>query len=317
MPYPIPTDHERRALFGWLKQASSLTAWRRLYSHHQVFVDAVAKAYVDEQSTPGMKLTIPTDWYADVLRSHDAFYAALERLARGDRRCFTYLGASGHFSQGLLHVEWWQDMYYGGFVGRNGFEPENSPHWPEIEKAMHQCLAALSDISVVLQPRGMDAPAPISEMGDYYSLPASSLIKHWASQSVLPAVPSAVVPEVLVATGKMIPCYGIWEPVRMGRRADAGRTSGGQTYALADSREVDGRSLDGYMNYLHADFAAPTIEFEEDGPRNDGRPAMWRLVWGDDRYGEKPIPEEETQYVFVQPVLGEVLFKYSGVPRPL
>lgn len=103
----------------------------------------------------------------------------------------------------------------------------------------------------------------------------------------------------------------------MGRRADAGRTSGGQSYALADSREVDGRSLDGYMNYLHADFAAPTIEFEEDGPRNDGRPAMWRLVWGDGRYGEKPIPEEETQYVFVQPVPGEVLFKYSGVPRPL
>ena len=58
MPYPIPSEHERQALFAWLKQASSLTAWRRLYSHHQVFVDAVAKAYVDEQSTPGMNLTI-------------------------------------------------------------------------------------------------------------------------------------------------------------------------------------------------------------------------------------------------------------------
>jgi hypothetical protein len=78
MPYPVPTDRERRALFAWLKQASSLSAWRRLYSHHQVFVDAVAKAYVDEQSTPGMALTLPTDWYASVLRSHDAFYAALE-----------------------------------------------------------------------------------------------------------------------------------------------------------------------------------------------------------------------------------------------
>jgi hypothetical protein len=54
-----------------------------------------------------------------VLWSHRAFAAALERLARGDRRCFTYrldtlfLGrrvAGGHFSEGLMNVEWWQDM---------------------------------------------------------------------------------------------------------------------------------------------------------------------------------------------------------------
>jgi hypothetical protein len=311
MPYPIPTDHERQALFAWLKQASSLSAWRRLYSHHQVFVDTVAKAYVDEQSTPGMALTIATERYTSVLQSHDAFYVALERLAKGDRRCFTYLGAPGHFSQGLLNVKWWQGMYSGSYSGRNGWAPANSPHWPEIEKAMHDCLAALSDIGVVLQPRGMDDPAPISSAGEYLSNPHSSLIKHWASLSVLPAVPTAVAPEILVATGKVIPCYGIWEPVRIGRISGTGRTPKGLKYSLADSREVDGRMLDGCMNYLHADFEAPTIEFEEDAPRNDGRTTTWRLVWRDDRYGKNPIPEEENHYVFVRPVPGEVLFTYG------
>jgi hypothetical protein len=65
------------------------------------------------------------------------------------------------------------------------------------------------------------------------------------------------------------------------------------------------------MNYLHADFEAPTIAFAEDSPRHDGRPTTWRLVWCDDRYGKIPIPEEESHYVFVRPVPGEVLFTYG------
>ena len=310
MPYPIPTEHERQALFAWLKQASSLTAWRRLYSHHQAFVDAVTKAYVDEQSTPGMELTIPTDWYAAVLRSHDAFLTALARLERGDRRCFAFLGAPGHFSQGLLNVKWWQDMYAGSFSGRNGFGVETSPHWPEIEKAMHDCLAALSDIGVVLQPRVIDDPAPIRKLSEYLAYQEGSLIKHWAAQPVLPAVVTAA-PEILVPTGKVIPCYGIWEPVRVGSTAGTRRTPKGLKYTFGESREVDGRMLDGCMNYLHADFEAPTIAFEGDSPRHDGRPTTWRLVWCDDRYGDKPIPEEESRYVFVQPVPGDVLFTYG------
>jgi hypothetical protein len=310
MPCPIPTEHERRALFAWLRQASSLTAWRRLYSHHQVFVDAVAKAYEDEQSTPGRAATIPTDWYASVLRSHDAFATALKRLEQGDRRCFTFLGAPGHFSEGILQVQWWQDMYGGSFVGRNGFDIADSPRWPEIAKAMHECLAALSDIGVVLQSRAIDLPASVSSIEEYLSIPESSLIKHWHGRSTLAAVPTGV-PEILVPTGKVIPCYGIWEPVRIRRRSGTDTMPSGKTCALADSREVDGHTLDGCLNYLHGDFEAPTIEFEEDDPRNDGRPTTWRLVWRDDRYGENPMPEEESHYVFVQPVPGEVLFTYG------
>lgn len=309
MPYPIPTDHERRALFGWLKQASSLTAWRRLYTFHQVFVDAVSAAYEDEQNTPALASTIPTDWYADVLRSQHAFGVAIDRLARGDRRCFAFLGAPGHFNEGLRNVQWWQDMYGGRFSGRNGFDPADSPHWPVILRAIHECLAALSDIGVVLQDRVSDDPAPVSSVPDYVTVPWSSLPKHWLRQGTILPVPTAAVPEVLVPTGHVIPFYGIWEPVRI--RPATATTPTGASYELPESWDADGRTLDGAMNYLHRDFAAPTIAFEEDVPRNDGRPTTWRLVWRDDRYGDKPIPDEESSYVFVQPVPGEVLFRYG------
>src|SRR4051812_34642208 len=167
MAYPLPTERERRALFGWLEQASSLTAWRRLYTYHQAFVDAVRSVYEEEQRTLGLHQTIPTEWYARLLHSHDAFAGALERLKNGDRRCFEFLGARGHFSEGLFSVKWWQDMYGGFIYGRNGFDVADSPRWPEIEKAMHDCLAALSDIGVVLQKRHTDVPAPIRQMPTY------------------------------------------------------------------------------------------------------------------------------------------------------
>jgi hypothetical protein len=65
------------------------------------------------------------------------------------------------------------------------------------------------------------------------------------------------------------------------------------------------------MNYLQGGSPAPTIDFPEDGQRREGRPTTWRLVWRDDRYGPNPIPEQESRYVFVQPVPGEVLFRYG------
>jgi hypothetical protein len=310
MPYAIPTEHERRALFAWLRQASSLTAWRRLYSYHQGFVDAVTSVYEEEQKTPGTPSTIPTGWCARVLQRHAAFAAALERLRRGDRRCFAFLGAPGHFSEGIASVKWWQDMYGGSYSGRNGWPPADSPRWPEIDRAMHDCLAALTDIGLVLQQRMIDKPAPIARMGVYLAQDTSSVPKYLLSQPSLPPVP-AIGSELLVPTGAVVPCYGIWEPVRMSAASGEQSTPGGLSYTLPDSRTVDSRRLDGCINYLHGDFEAPTIRFQEDGQRKEGRPTMWRLVWRDDRYGDQPIPVEESHYVFVQPVPGEVLFRYS------
>jgi hypothetical protein len=178
---------------------------------------------------------------------------------------------------------------------------------------MHGCLSALLDIGVVLQDRRTDGPACLYQVCHFVEDPLSRLIKHWLSQPVLPAVPTAV-PEVLVLTGKKIPCSGIWEPVRTGRPSGPQTTRKGLPYQLPDSWEVDGRTLDGTMNYLHAKVAAPTIAFDEDDA-DYGRPTTWRLLWRDDRYGDNPVPEEESRYLFVQPVRGEAVFTYGGVPH--
>jgi len=295
MNYPVPTEHERRALFAWLKQASSLTAWRRQHSYQQAFLDAVQSVYEQEQRTPALRPTIPTDWFADVLASHDAFTAALDRLQRGERRCFDFLGARGHFSQGIYAVTWWQERYEGAMFGRNGFGPDDSPRWPEISTAMTNCLEALSDISMVLQKRHTDVPAPIEEMGDYVSLPANSLVKWWLARPNLAPVP-VVEPELLVPARGTIPHYGIWEPVQVTR---APGILG--VFRAPPPVPSQGRPLDGCMNYLHAGSAAPTIAFPGDGPRKEGRATTWRLVWPDHRYGPNIIPPEENDYVFVRP----------------
>lgn len=296
MPYRLPTEHERRALFQWLKQASSLTAWRRLRELNKAFGDVVESVYEEEQRVPGSASTISGDKVASILRNQDSFEAALERLARGDRRCFTFLGARGHFNDALLSVEWFQDMYGGMMYGRNGWDPADSPRWPEIERAMDACISALSDIGVVLQPRFTDVPAPLRSVDTYLSVKEPSLPKHWLAQPSLPPVPVAE-PEVLIRTGREIPFYGIWEPVQERPKRDLWSI-------LKGTPEPDQEPLqiDGCMNYLHAGFDAPTIDFPEDNQRNEGRRTTWRLLWRDDRYGPKPVPEEEAHYTFVRPV---------------
>ena len=294
MAYPLPTEHERRALFCWLEQASSLTAWRRLFTYHERFLDAVRSAYEEEQRTPGMAQTIPTKWFANVLHSHDAFDAAVARLSAGDRRCFDFLGARGHFYEGLVHVGWWQDMYEGAMFGRNGFGVDASPRWPEIKAAMDECLSAQGDIGVVLQPRETDVPAPIEFVEEFTASEGTSLIKWWLEQTNLMAVPLAD-PEVLVPTGGVVPFYGIWEPVQVPATV---------LEALPTARPASpppNRPLDGCMNYLHAGSPAPTIGFEEDDQREEGRPTTWRLLWRDDRYGSNGVPPNERNYVFVSP----------------
>ena len=297
MAYPLPTEHERRALFCWLEQASSLAAWQRLHSYHQRFVEIVRSVYEEEQRTAGMKQTIHPNELSDLLRRQEAVEAALGRLKGGDRGCFSGLRSPGHFREGLSALWWWQDMYVGSMFGRNGFDASGSPRWRELQTAMGECVLALSDIGVVL--RRQDVPAPIEEVGGYASQRGESLIKWWLERKGLPPVPIAD-PEVLVPTGQVVPHSGIWEPVRapatLLERMAAGLSSS--------------RPLDGCMNYLHADTPAPTIGFEDDDPPEEGRPTTWRLLWRDERYGDNAVHSHERNYVFVAPVKGEDPFAY-------
>jgi hypothetical protein len=160
-PYRIPNQSEREVLFAWLKRASSLTGWSLLFEKYKVFSAVVERAFKDDQRNPRTdgKQLIPDSWMSHIFACQAAFEAALKRLKLGDRRCFLFLGASGHFSEGVLGATWWQDMdYRERYMSGPEFTPNQSAFWPEIEKAMNDFLDVFSDLGVVLQSRHTDVP---------------------------------------------------------------------------------------------------------------------------------------------------------------
>jgi hypothetical protein len=111
----------------------------------------------------------------------------------------------------------------------------------------------------------------------------------------LPAVPDPQ-ENVLVATGDNCPASGVWEPVKVDRKA--GLTS---LFRKPRFPTTGPYELDGCMNYLHQGSSAPSIGYEGDNARQEGRPTVWRLLWKDDRYADDSVPEEESTYVFRKP----------------
>lgn len=252
-------------------------------------------------SDPNYREYVYDGWMGDLLRSHVALQKAVTRLEKGDKSCFKFLGAAGHFSEGLLAISWWQDML-GRYLHAGGseFPPYHSPLWGRIEAAMQDCWAAYAEVGVILEPRFLDVAASIASIEhllDPSLTSAATIFRACNARVDLPLVPDPD-PPTLVATGREIPCYGIWEPVRA-------ETSGGDARGLVkrwlgtDAPSAHG--IDGCMNYLCEGSPAPTIGFPEDTGRKAGRATLWRLIWRDDRYGDNGVPEEERAYVFHAP----------------
>lgn len=295
MPFRLPTEHERRALYAALRRQSSLSAWTRVLELHKTFMDAVETAFQDGQRhpspDPGLGTFVPVSWMSAVFQAHDALARAIDRLRGGDRSCFKFLGTPGHISEGMQTVNWWDDMY-GREIHMGGpiFPPARSPHWPAIESAMQACLAAYFELEAVVEPRELDVPAKIESIDlllDPRLTPNATIFRDLVAQPSLPDVP-VTEPPVLVPSGQSIPCSGIFEPVRTNaQRADI-RDMARRWLAR------EGHRIDGCMNYLCRDSPAPTIAFPEDDLRKEGRPTLWRLVWADDRYGSHGSPPSDT-----------------------
>jgi len=276
--YRIPNAGERQILFAWVKQASSWTAWNYLFQKHKVFSGAVERAFKEDKRHPqpdGRQL-IPDQWMSSVLAHEASFEAALDRLRDGNRRCFLFLGAKGHFSDGTMEPRWWKEMDgRDKFMGGPRFSPAESPFWPEIEKAIDDSLDVYSNIAAVLRPQHTDVPAPVDDLDAFPAAAWAKLASRVPGDPTLARVPTPPDPQVYVKTKQTITEYGIWEPV-----------------------DAKGGNVDGPMNYLHGGQPAPTIGFANDGQRGEGRPTLWHLIWVDTRYGTKPIPAEEKTYQF-------------------
>lgn len=306
MAYPKPTHDERKRLFRLVKQSSSWTAWAYVGKYHGTFVDILRTAFAETQSNPPAEgPLISTSDMSMLLNGYASFEAALDTLRRGDRTVFRFLGfgVSGapYFWEAFRIVDTWLDGLPDGLNDGRGMDPRarRLPLYPRIEVALKNLSQTWARVGFILEPRHTDLPAPIEEpmLGSSRGIACGAFIDYSMIPDAreLPEVPSTDKP-VLVATGACCPFYGIWEPVKV---PTTKRFSG--LFKKTDVPFGHEFQLDGCMNYLHQGSNAPTIAFEGDGPRGEGRPTVWRLLWKDDRYLDGDLPPEEEAYRFFAP----------------
>lgn len=281
----LPNAHERRKIFYWLKQVSSWTAWNRIFTYYKAWADA-AEASVRAADNAGIldKSSIPYDDYVFILKGLAHFEEGVNRLHRGDKRVFQY-NAHGEFAMAGRAPSYWGT----GIWGRGEFwiDHENTPHWHDFERTLEQFSAASAECAmVILESSDLDAAAP-----NIYGVWLQKNLPIMHFPPLLDDVPEPS-EEVLVRTGRIIPCSGIWEPV------DVPKPKGFSLFKQPAPRGPF--PIIGCMNYLHGGSPAPRAkqETETASLRAD---VTWRLLWRDDRYQDGSVPDEERDYRFMKP----------------
>jgi len=305
--YEIPTEAERPALFRLTKQRSAYTTWAFIGGYYEDWVEYAKSIHSVALDPDDGEPALNESEMRLFLLGHAAFVDALAKLHAGDRSVFKWMGygtGEGYFCEAYRLIAGWQTTLY----GRGSYEfrqpIRDTLYWPEFERRLDDLIAVWSNGGTAIQPRYLDVPADMTGMeylhgtyqtwpGDPPATPLPEFVALMAQN--LPPVPKPET-ETLIKTGEEIPCYGIWEPVKITRK-----TSILDTFKRPEPFTEKDFQLDGCMNYLHEGSPAPTIAFEGDTSRGEGRPTTWRLLWKDDRYLDGSIPEEEKEYVFYTP----------------
>lgn len=338
----LPSDQERQQIFYWLKQVSSYTAWNRILGYYKAWVDIV-EASVREASERGWEMqfdakgdpiggvpvvnvyggvsytsytgtSLPEADYVLILKGLAHCEEGVRRLRAGDKRVFKY-DANGEFVMADRGISPWTTQLWRDELGEIAIDYEHTPYWEESKKALTQLSKAWGECSLVVIETSDPRDPATNVYGDWII----DQFKKMTFPSVLPEVPDPS-ESLLIATGKIIPYSGIWEPV------DAPAPKGFSLFR--DKSTPKGPfPVIGAMNYLHGGSPAPqaSLETSDANPNVD---ATWRLLWRDDRYEDGSIPAEESGYVFLQPqaateeislaaiVPNSVLYAETGQPAP-
>lgn len=294
--YLIPNDEERRRLFYWIKKAGSYTLWERAGRFYKAWNDVFQAAYKDCAQHPAPKhgQLIPDDQSVFLNKGYACFEEALARLKRGDKSPFKWLGAKGHISESWRPLGYWTEAPE-QVATRGAVLPLlDSDYWPPIWNRLQALIRAAAQGYPVREEEHTDLPAPLAYLPEESG--ADFLIEECAfPPGDLPPVP---VPDrvVLVKTGDPVPCFGIYEPVKVEMKS-AFLGLGKRPMAPADGKF----ELAGAMNYLHQGSPAPTMATPDGPPGRQGTtPTVWRLLWEDTRYRDGVIPEEEKDYLFFE-----------------
>ncbi|MCT7329534.1 Imm71 family immunity protein [Ralstonia mojiangensis] len=279
----LPTEHERKQIFFWLKQISSYTAWNRIFGLYQAWAQATEEC-ARQATEPGG----PAADYGLILNGLAHCEEAVLRLKKGDKRIFKF-DANGELAMADRLPTYWEKMLFRMEDGETLQRDEgNTPGWTQFHQALVKLCAAWGECAPdILESQWLNEPAH-TIYGDWFreNLPKMHF------PSALPDVPTPR-DEVLIPTGKTIPYSGIWEPV------DAPKPP---LFSLFRNNEkpTGPFPIIGCMNYLHGGSPAPIAKQEtaDDSLRVS---VTWRLLWRDTRYEDGTVPAEEAGYVFLKP----------------
>lgn len=284
----LPNDKERQQIFYWLKQVSSWSAWNRILGYYREWLK-VSESSVREASIRNWdhRTGVPESDYRLILKGFAHCDEGVRRLRMGDKRVFKY-DANGELVMAYRIPSYWHQKLWHIEDGETGIDEEHTPRWESFKRKLIDLCEAWGECSpVVLEPEDLNAPSRLP-----YGVWLQENLSKMHFPSELPDVPDPI-DNVLVATGKLIPCSGIWEPV------DAPKSKGLSLFR-AGPPPRGFLPFVGCMNYLHEGSAAPqaSLETKNDNPNIN---ATWRLLWRDDRYINGTIPLEESSYVFLMP----------------
>ncbi|MET3654897.1 Imm71 family immunity protein [Dyella japonica] len=314
----LPTEQERQRIFYWLKRISSYTAWNRILGYYRIWAKATERSlqkasergWLRQRAAngriiggvrTGQRISDGIDDYYDeytgseigestlisVLKGMAHCEEGVRRLRLGDKRVFKY-DVNGEFVMAYRPQFHWVRRQSLLEIREIVVDADHTPYWDEFNYTLTQLSEAWGECSSKIIERE-DLNAPSSTI---YGVWLQEWLPKMTFPKVLPEVPDPA-KHTLIATGKITPCSGIWEPV------EVPKSKGFHLFGNAPPPEGP-LPIIGCMAYLHGGSPAPRAkqETETESLRAD---VIWRLLWRDDRYEDGTVPEEESAYVFLKP----------------
>ncbi|MFV7427064.1 Imm72 family immunity protein [Enterobacter hormaechei] len=290
--YPMDDDLVRRKLFWLLQRLSSYTLWQRKRDAWNYFVQKYEEALKTwpEEKTDGFH---PKNiiWAYDALRLYDE---GLAELAMGNRQ--VWQRQTGAFHQLARPVGLIESFFY-PLCHERGAQQE--PYPPEVEK--------LNKLKIAAKIRGDYLMYPphdkVCNVFDAAYLLEADNYEYNLNKLAYPVFPKNLSPvpqrsDIIIKTDDLVPCDGIWEPVKIN-----------YNYKLLIIKDgVGGFKSLGAYNYFFRGMNAPRqvyydvlIESDTEMVVPDDpiryRDVHWRLVWEDTRYCDGIIPDESEYFL--------------------
>lgn len=284
---PVPNETERKRIFFWLKQISSYTAWNRLLGFYRAWADAAEhiKRLAREHGAQHSSTLHESDYHL-IFNGLAHCEEGVHRLSGGDKQVFRFT-ANGEFALAERALGYWDKYLWRMEMGEHPpINEKSTPGWDRFHSTVRDLIEVWREISPdILEPRHIRTDSH-TFFNDFLRL----MLEQLPLPDPIPPVPDPEI-SILVRSGRLIPCSGVWEPV------DSLKP---KLLSLLRRKEpLDGPlPIAGTMSYLHGGSTAPNMAAYAE---ENGLPTTWRLLWEDNRYTDNSIPSEEESYVFLAP----------------